>query len=537
MVVGAAMHSTLQRYVLMVVVGLCLLLLSRGTVLGQENEKDESGNEVVSFPLERRRNTGRRMDDATIVFRSVGFAKRESDGVYWTTIRIGTPPQSFSVIVDTGSSSIAIPCKGCDCGNHNQFDASLSSTVEQTGQRYTQCYSEGSCNSGELLSDLACFGDNCQHNETARHRFGCCKTYAHAFKVQDADGIIGLSGSPDTLIAHLRVQNNLRRNMFSLCFGRIGGTLTVGGYYHRLLVEDPIWVPFASAGMFYTVAITGVGVGGTTIDYTHTGALPIVDSGSTFTYFPSLIHAKVTQAFNDHCAIAGHGLGTRNPPGTPVEDIRDSIACFAPPANVDDTDKWLLQSFPTISIKFGDQTLCIPPPTYFFLSKRDTRSFCVGILKDSKFVLGAITMSDFTVIFDQDNKRVGFARSNCDGNREVTCCSKKCPGSSFQYPGTSVAPSSFARQQTDDGNATNATNAPVDERVPSFWEGNVRVVSGLFFFLGIFFALFCACAVWLCTPTKRSAVAEATGQGAPKRSEFQRIQPTADEDTESLAHQ
>jgi len=298
--------------------------------------------------------------------------------------------------------------------------------------------------------------------------------------------------------------------------------------------------------MFYTVAITGVSVAGSSVPFQNSGPLPIIDSGSTFTYFPAAVHAEVVKAFNAFCLQPGKCTGTKNPPGTPHEDIRDSVACYAPPTDVKEIDKWLLASFPTISLRFGDKNLCIPPPTYFFLSKRDARSYCVGILRDVKFVIGALTMADFTVIFDLDNKRVGWARSDCDGNRNVTCCGQPCPGSSFVYPNSTQAPTPFYSsiktevpgEMNDGTNGTfRPTMSPTTLRVPSFWEGNVRVVSGLFFFLGIFFALFCAGCVWLCSPSPKSGVADATSGGVPRRSEFQKISPSGEEDAEALNRQ
>ena len=39
------------------------------------------------------------------------------EGYYYTVVHIGTPPQRFSVILDTGSVITAVPCDGCaNCG-------------------------------------------------------------------------------------------------------------------------------------------------------------------------------------------------------------------------------------------------------------------------------------------------------------------------------------------------------------------------------------------------------------------------------------
>ena len=53
---------------------------------------------------------------------------------FYTDVHVGTPPQRFSVITDTGSTLLAFPCKNCrNCGAHMnpKFDVSHSSTVEE----------------------------------------------------------------------------------------------------------------------------------------------------------------------------------------------------------------------------------------------------------------------------------------------------------------------------------------------------------------------------------------------------------------------
>lgn len=53
-------------------------------------------------------------------------------GYYYVNLYIGTPPQEQSVIVDTGSGQLALPCSKCEsCGNshiHRPFDLRRSSS-------------------------------------------------------------------------------------------------------------------------------------------------------------------------------------------------------------------------------------------------------------------------------------------------------------------------------------------------------------------------------------------------------------------------
>ena len=82
------------------------------------------------------------------------------DSEYYGEISVGTPPQKFLVIFDTGSSNLWVPSAQCDkskypsCGNHTLYDHTKSSSYVANGtifknglslpeiphHRYQTCY-------------------------------------------------------------------------------------------------------------------------------------------------------------------------------------------------------------------------------------------------------------------------------------------------------------------------------------------------------------------------------------------------------------
>lgn len=169
-----------------------------------------------------------------------------SNGYYTTRLWIGTPPQEFALIVDTGSTVTYVPCSDCEhCGKHQdpRFQPDESSTYhpvkcnmdcncDHDGVNcvYERRYAEMSSSSGVLGEDIISFGNQ---SEVVPQRavFGCENVETGDLYSQRADGIMGLGRGQLSIVDQL-VDKNVINDSFSLCYGGMhvgGGAMVLGG--------------------------------------------------------------------------------------------------------------------------------------------------------------------------------------------------------------------------------------------------------------------------------------------------------------------
>ncbi|XP_069315675.1 cathepsin E isoform X2 [Eulemur rufifrons] len=186
------------------------------------------------------------------------------DMEYFGTISIGSPPQNFTVIFDTGSSNLWVPsvyCTSPACKTHAKFYPSQSDTYSQQGQHFSIQYGTGSL-SGIIGADQV----SVEGLTVAGQQFGESVTEpGNTFVDAEFDGILGLGypslavGGVTPVFDNMMAQNVVDLPMFSVYMssdpeGGAGSELIFGGYDHSHFSGSLNWVPVTKQG-YWQIAL------------------------------------------------------------------------------------------------------------------------------------------------------------------------------------------------------------------------------------------------------------------------------------------
>lgn len=238
------------------------------------------------------------------------------DMAYYGPITIGTPPQTFNVVFDTGSSDLWVAGTGCterQCPSRDQlFDGAASSTYSSDGRTWSIQYGTGEA-SGTIAQDTVRLGDIAIPRQT----FGTAQTISTDFGGEPYQGILGMaldslaaipnSRTPFSSMAadglvdeavfafHLGYARNMRSSQ---------GELTLGGVDRSKFRGPLTWIPLISSAAYWTVHMNSFVLYGKGQIELPMGRA-ILDTGTSLIAAPTKLATAINQAIGARQIEAG----------------------------------------------------------------------------------------------------------------------------------------------------------------------------------------------------------------------------------------
>lgn len=287
-----------------------------------------SSNEPAHFPITRRSKKGRGPADlaraahhlrAKYNITTVGekqkragntaavpITNQNADSSYFGNVAIGTPPQQFDVILDTGSADLWVAssqCTACSTGTP-EFDSSKSSSFTQSSssEPVTIQYGSGTVE-GSLAQDTVSMAGF----TVSPQKFLSVQQTSSQLLDGPVAGIIGLAfqslASTHALPFWQALQNNNQFSSPEMSFWLTrfvnddeakseepGGVLTLGGTNSSLFTGDIEFLdmPSGVTPSFWLLQMSSITVQGKSVQIASSSATSAIDTGTTLIGGPSI---------------------------------------------------------------------------------------------------------------------------------------------------------------------------------------------------------------------------------------------------------
>merc|ERR1711907_494997 len=306
---------------------------------------------------------------------------------YYGEVQVGTPPQTFKVIFDTGSANLWIPNSKAGLVGllKHKYDSSKSSTYIKNGSAFNIRYGSGPV-SGIWSEDTVTLGQDLKVPKQLFAEVENAKGLGLAYGIGKFDGILGLGwdrisvdGVP-TVFGDLVKEGTLAAPEFAFYLGdQKPGTLVLGGTDKSHYTGDFTYVPLKSED-YWRVALDDVKINGKSYSTTKSA---IVDSGTSLLAGPK-----------DDVAAIAKKIGA-----TSVLNKEYTIDCS--------------KGGPDISFTLGGKDYTLAKKDYIIQSGSTCLFAMMGIDVPAPngplWILGDVFMRKYYTVFDWGNKRLGFA--------------------------------------------------------------------------------------------------------------------------------
>ncbi|KAM5559654.1 aspartic proteinase 36-like [Rosa sericea] len=372
-------------------------------------------------------------------------------GLYFTKVKLGSPPKEYNVQIDTGSDILWITCNSCsDCPQTsglgiqlNLYDSGSSSTAgqiscsdpicssavqtsatectESNQCSYTFQYGDGSGTSGVYVSDALYFdmilGQSFMANSSAAIVFGCSTFQSGDLTKTDkaVDGIFGFGQGALSVISQLSYRG-ITPKVFSHCLkgdGNGGGILVLG----EILEPSIVYSPLVPSQPHYNLNLQSIAVNGQLLPIdpiaftTSNSRGTIVDSGTTLTYL-------VEEAYDPFVSAITSAVSQSV---TPL--ISKGNQCYL-------VSNSLAEVFPPVSLNFAAGASMVLKPEEYLVHTGfigGAAMWCIGFQKvqGGVTILGDLVLKDKIFVYDLARQRIGWANYDCSLSVNVSVTTSK----------------------------------------------------------------------------------------------------------------
>ncbi|CAK9140444.1 unnamed protein product [Ilex paraguariensis] len=386
-------------------------------------------------------------------FPVVGTSDPYLVGLYFTKVKLGSPPREFNVQIDTGSDILWVTCSSCnDCPQSsglgiqlNFFDSASSSTASlvscsdaicssaiqtasaECSSQSNQCgysfqYGDGSGTSGHYVSDLlyfdSIFGEYSIANSSASIIFGCSTYQSGDLTKTDRaiDGIFGFGQQDLSVISQLS-SKGITPRVFSHCLkgeGNGGGILVLG----EILDPSIVYSPLVPSQPHYNLYLQSIAVNGQLVPIdpavfaTSSNRGTIIDSGTTLAYL-------VEEAYDPFVSAV---TSTVSQSVTPI--LSKGNQCYLVTSSI-------AEMFPPVALDFADGASMVLKPTDYLIHLGfvdGAAMWCIGFQKvqgPGITILGDLVLKDKIFVYDLAHQRIGWANYDCSLSVNVSLTSGK----------------------------------------------------------------------------------------------------------------
>ncbi|CAO3633776.1 unnamed protein product [Cunninghamella blakesleeana] len=334
---------------------------------------------------------------------------RNIDVAYTIDMSIGTPPQPFTLLVDTGSSATWVPELNCidKCGKPiNKFDKTKSTSFKDLGMKFAIEYGRGFSN-GTMAQDTVTINDA----TIPSVYFAISDINDGELTRINADGILGIG--PDslskynndkeqelpTLITTMYRNKIISNNVFSIFFqpvktvgadlsdpSRINGEITFGGVDESKIASEIVYAPISKSIYFreyWAIDMGSISIGKDTFEFSETVAA-LVDTGSTMVFLPRTVLDELFK-------------------GIDMREDNDGVITVPCQAS----------NLKPLAFHVGGKKLTFGSDAYMIPGATDGRGRCETYFMASsgglEFLLGYGFLQQYVSIYDQENARIGLA--------------------------------------------------------------------------------------------------------------------------------